>query len=284
MRKGTFGGFATIRTIITWERMTRMKRLKALVLTLAFILVLVGCARSPDVTTDIPEVKEISYIQGQLEVENGCWEPIPPDSISQNVYNALQNEWDSWNLLSMESMMLSSHSPGYCLRSFDSWEECEEFLGFTIPNPLENCSWLEKATYVAMPLGFKDAPRVKASWYGTEDGHVEWIHVETGYRDGEVRVMIAASLYGDPADTKPSDIGWSIELERQNYLSGIDNASWQIDNASWQIISENTENYYSNMAYQANGNVLYRLNIVGEPDEQTQVESTLEHVISSLDN
>lgn len=107
--------------------MTRMKRLKALVLILTFILVLVGCASSPDVTTDTPEVKEISYIQGQLEVENGCLEPIPPDSISQNVYNALQNEWDSWNQLSKESKMLSSHSPGYCMRSFDSWVECEEY-------------------------------------------------------------------------------------------------------------------------------------------------------------
>lgn len=254
-----------------------MKRLRASVLTLTFILVLVACASSPDMTTDTPEVKEISYIQGQLEVENGCLEPIPPDSISQNVHDALQNEWASWNRMSQENQMFSSHSPGYCTRSFDSWEECEEYLGITISNPLEACSWLEKATYVAMPLGFRDAPRVKASWYGTEDGHVEWIHVETGYRDGEIRVMIAASLYGDPADTKPSDSGWSIELERQNYLSGM-------DNASLQITSENTENYYSNMAYQANGNVLYRLNIVGEPDEQTQVENTLEHVISSLDS
>ncbi len=252
-----------------------MKKKIASVLTLAFILVSAGCASSPGGTTDVPELKETSCTQEQIEVENECLEPIPPDSISQNVYNALQDEWDSWNLLSSESKMLSSHMPGYCLHNFDSWEECEEFLGFTIPNPLENCSWLERATYVAMPLGFRDAPIVRASWYGTEDGHVEWIHVETGYRDGEVRVMIASSLYGDPADSKPSDSGWSIELERQNYLADV-------NNAPLQITSESAENYYSNIAYQANGNVLYRFNIVGEPDEQTQVENTLEKVISNL--
>lgn len=254
-----------------------MKRLTTLVLTLTFILVLAGWANSPGGTTDTPEVKEISYTQEQLEGENGCLGPVPPDSISQNVYNALQNEWDSWNQLSKESRMLSSHLPGHCLHSFDSWEECEEFLGFTVPNPLENCSWLEKASYVAMPLGFRDTPRVKASWYGTEDGHVEWIHVETGYRDSEVRVMISASLYGDPADTKRSDSGWSIELERQNYLADI-------DNAPLQIISESTEDYYSNVACQADGNVLYHFNIVGEPDEQTQVKNTLEQVVNSFDH
>lgn len=225
-----------------------MKKLIVFALTLICVFGLVGCSSTTGekIYEDLSET-EISYTQEQLEGESGCLGPIPPDSISQNVYNALQNEWDSWNHLSKESRMLSSHLPGYCLRSFDSWEECEDFFGFTVPNPLKNCSWLEKATYVAMPLGFRDAPRVKASWYGTEDGHVEWIHVETGYRDSEVRVMVSASLYGDPADTKRPDSGWSIELERQDYLADI-------DNAPLQIASESTEDYYSNMAYQADGN------------------------------
>lgn len=207
--------------------------------------------------------------------ESGRLQPISQDSLSQNVYDALQCEWDSWNLLSQEGKMLSSHIPGYCLRCFDNWVECEEFFGLSIPNPLENCSWLEKATYVAMPSGFQDAPHVSASWYGTEDGHVEWVSIEAGYRNDEVRVMIDATLYGDRADGKPSDSGWSVELERQDYLANI-------DNAPLQITSNSTETYFSNVAYQADGNVLYRFNIVGEPDAQTQVESTLEQVINSL--
>lgn len=67
-----------------------------------------------------------------------------------------------------EGNMLFCHIPGYCQRSFDDWAEYETFLGFSIPNPLEDCSWLEKATYVAMPIGFRDAPHVKVSWYGTK--------------------------------------------------------------------------------------------------------------------
>ena len=124
-------------------------------------------------------------------------EPIFSDSISQDVYNDLQREWDSWNLLSRESKMFSSHLPGYCQRSFDDWAECETFLGFFIPNPVEECTWLEQATYVAMPAGFMDAPRIQASWYGTEDAHVEWISVQSGYRNGDIRVTIDATLYGD---------------------------------------------------------------------------------------
>ena len=254
-----------------------MKKMIACCLILTFILAVASCTSSPGGATDSAEGKERSSTQERLEVENSCLEPISPDSISQNVYDALQAEWDLWNQRSQEDKRFSSHRPGYCLHNFDSWEACETFLGFTIPNPLEDCSWLEKATYVAMPLGFRDAPRVKASWYGTADGHVEWIDVMTGYRDGEVRVMLTASLYGDPADTKPTGSGWSIELERQNYLADV-------DHAPLQITSKRTENYYAKMAYQANGNVLYCFNIVGKPDEKTQVENTLEQVISSLNH
>ena len=57
-----------------------------------------------------------------------CLEPISSDSISQDVYNDLQHEWDSWNLLSQERKLLSSSLPGYCQRSFDDWAECETFL------------------------------------------------------------------------------------------------------------------------------------------------------------
>lgn len=38
------------------------------------------------------------------------------------------------------------------------------------------------------------------------------------------------------------------------------------------------------MAYQADGNVLYQFNIVGEPDEQTQVKNTLEQVVNSFNH
>lgn len=251
-----------------------MKRTWILTLMLSIVF-LAGCRADPPSPISGSPNEGADPVETETPEESGCLGPISPDSLSQNVYDALQSEWDSWNSLASEEKMLSSRIPGHCLRSFESWAECEEFLGFSIPNPLEDCSWLEKATYVAMPLGFRDTPRVQASWYGTEGGHVEWISVEAGYRNGEIRVMIHAALYGDPADTKLSDSGWSVELERLDYLANM-------SSAPLQITSDSTENYFSNVAYQADGNILYRFNIVGEPNEQTQVESTLEQVINSL--
>lgn len=200
-----------------------------------------------------------------------CLEPIPADSISQGVYDDLQREWDAWNSLSQENKMLSSHSPGYCQRGFEDWAECEAFLGFSIPNPLEECTWLEQATYVAMPLGFMDAPRITANWYGTEDEHIEWIRVQSGYRNGEVRVSIDAMLYVDSAEQKPS----SSETEGQNCLENVNAAQLQIS-------SETTDEYFSSTVYQVYGNVLYHFTATGDPDAQSQVEDTLEQVVAAF--
>lgn len=251
-----------------------MKRVWIIVMGLISII-LVGCQANHQAEISGSALGVTNIAQTEEEREEDCLKLFSEDSLSQDVYNALQHEWDSWNLMRQEEKMLSSHIPGYCQRSFDDWAECETFIGFSIPNPLEECSWLEKATYVAMPIGFRDAPRVKASWYGTETGHVEWVSICAGYRDGQIRVMIDATLYGDPADEKPSDSGWSVELARQNYPANV-------DDATLQITSSSTENYFSNEAYLAYDNVLYCLNVVGEPDAQTQVESALEQILDSF--
>lgn len=252
--------------------MNRMRKggwwIAVLLLSGAF---LAGCQASPIFQDTVPD----SSTSLNAEANEGCLGPISAESLSQDAYDALQYEWDAWNLMSHESKMLSSHLPGWCRYEFDDWAACEEFLGISIPNPLETCAWLEKATYVAMPVGFRDAPRVVAEWYGTAEGHVEWVRVQAGYRSGEIRVTIDAALYGDSADMKPSDSGWLVELDRQDYLA--DRGGSQL-----QIIAESTENYYSNVVYQADGNVLYRFKVIGEPTEQIEVENTLEQVVQAF--
>ena len=49
-----------------------------------------------------------------------------------------------------------------------------------------------------------------------------------------------------------------------------------------QISSESTDGYFSNTAYQAYGNILYCFTVIGTPDAQLQVESTLEQVVNAF--
>ena len=200
---------------------------------------------------------------------------IDPDMLSQNIYDALQYEWETWENLSSEQKMLSSHLPGHCRDDFSDWEDCEKFFSISILNPLEDSTWLEKGTYVGMPAGFRDAPPVEASWYGTQDGHVEWISVQSGYYDKEIRVILNAMMYGSPAEEKSKDSGWSVELERQFYLE------YQTDGTT--VITEDSgDRFISRTAYFVKENVLYRVSAIGEPNTQDEVHETLERALADF--
>lgn len=223
----------------------------------------------------------ISILTGCLgqseQVERPEPEPISAEMLAQDVYDALQEEWDSYDSLSPGQKMLSSHLPGAFYEDFSDWVACEEFLGMSIPNPLEEAAWLAHGTYVGMPEGFQDAPNVRVSLYGTREGHVEWLSVESGYLDGEIRVTLDAMLYSDPAENKSPDSEWSVELERQSYLANVD------DNPV--LISEDSgEQYISRTAYLAHGHVLYRVSVIGNPNLQDHVQETLENVLSEFEN
>ena len=204
-------------------------------------------------------------------------ELISADMLAKDVRDALQKEWSSYNRLSAEEKMLSSHFPGVCYERFSDWAACEEFLGMSVPNPLEETAWLDHGTYVGMPEGFQDAPNVRVSLYGTREGHVEWLSVESGYRDNEIRVTMDAMLYGNPAEGISTDSGWSVELERQSYIANV-------DDDPVLITADSGEQYVSHTAYLVQGHVLYRVSVIGDLNLQEHVQETLENVLSEFEN
>lgn len=210
------------------------------------------------------------------QTENQDLAPIDPDRLSQNIYDALRYEWETWEKLSPEQKMLSSHLPGYCRDDFSDWEECEKFFGISIWNPLEESTWLEKGTYTGMPEGFRDAAPVEAGWYGTQDGQVEWISIQSGYHDEEIRATLNAMMYGSLAEEKRDDGGWSVELERQFYFQN------QKD-GMLLITEDGGEQFTSCTAYFVEDNVLYRVSVTGEPDMRDEVQETLERVLADFD-
>lgn len=242
-----------------------MKKLIALILPLVYVLGLTGCGDKPYGTTDILKTEQASTEEHYPKI-------ISSDMLSQEIYDTLQDEWEAFDALSTEGKMLSSHVPGLCQKDFDDWSGCEEFIGFTIPNSLENNFDLEKGTYVGMPTGFMDAPHVQANWYGTQDGHVNWISVQSGYRNGQIRIIVDAKLYGDSPDEKSSDSGWSTELERLEYLANA-------DSAAPVITKDSGERYVASTAYMAQGYVLYSIRVIGEPDMQDEVQATLDGIL-----
>lgn len=188
-------------------------------------------------------------------VKESSSEMISSDELGSGVYSALEKEWDTWNAKSEEQKLFSSHMPGNCYKSFDTWAECEEFLGFSLFNPLEDCEWLEKGTYVGMPLGFADASRFNVSFYGTNEGKVQWIFVDSGYRDGDIRVTVNTQIFPDTVQENAE--------EAEDAL----------------IMEDSGERYVASEASLARGPITYNIRVIGEPGMQTQVKETLEKVL-----
>lgn len=228
-----------------------MKKLTALLTVLMCVSTLFGCAGDGQTQ--------------QLEL-------ITADMLAQSVYDTLNAEWAAFDALTEQEKMLSSSTPGLCQAEFDVWGACEEFLGLSVLNPLEEVAWLERGTYVGMPVGYADAPCVKTDWYGTRDGHVEWISVCGGYRYSECRITLEAKLYTIPAEETSPDSGWGVGLERSDYLKAA-------ENGTPVITKDSGERHTAAAATLARENVLYTIRVTGEPGMDVVVEQTLEKLL-----
>lgn len=236
-----------------------MKRNMALAVVLACLLGLTGCARS--------------MAEAAKTAEEAAPKVISADMLGQGLYDILQDEWEAYEALEGEWRLLSSAIPGTCQKVFDTWEERTEFVGVDILNPLENHSEIEQGTYVGMPVGVMDAPRFQVSWYGTREGHIEWVSVQSGYRTDMFRIMVDAKLYGDPPEGKSPDSGWSTELERLSYLE-------QAAESDPVIREDDGEKFVAANGYTAIGHVLYSVRVVGETDAQSEVRAKVEEILS----
>jgi len=173
--------------------------------------------------------------------------------LSQSIYTALEKEWSAWNAKDEMQKLVSSHLPGICYRQFDTWTECEDFLGFEVFNPLED-SEFEKASYIGMPLKFNDASRFYVNFYGPDADKVEWLDVQSGYRDGEVRINVNAQISPDVAkkDSEPQE----------------------------PLITEDSgEQYVATEALLTLGPVTYNIRVIGGKGEWDAVRKTLEKVL-----
>lgn len=94
---------------------------------------------------------------GQSQAESP--EPISAGMLAPEVYDAMREEWASYDALSPEQQMVSSYFPGICHESFSDWAACEEYLGIPVPNPLEEAAWLEHGAHTGESAG-SQAPRM----------------------------------------------------------------------------------------------------------------------------
>ena len=223
-----------------------MKRILLVSISMFFLMILSAC-KGVEFYPAADPVPGAETVSSEETSDN----MITSDMLSQTVYAVLQADWDDWNAKDDMQKAISSRMPGHIYWSFDTWTECEEFLGFELFNPLED-SEFDKGSYVGMPEGFNDASRFYVSFGGTKEGKVEWISVDSGYRDGDIRITVSMGIRPD----KP------LELTGE------------------QMITEDSgERYVAASKVVAIGPVSYNIRVVGEENQWKEVRETLKKVL-----
>ena len=229
-----------------------MKRVLLLSISMFFLAALSGCKG----VESCPAADQASGAESSSSGEENSGNMITSNMISQSVYAALQADWDAWNAKDDMQKAISSRMPGHIYKGFDTWTECEDFLGFELFNPLEN-SEFEKGSYVGMQEGFNGASRFYVSVCGTKEGEVEWIFVDSGYRDADIRVTVNMSIHPD----KP------LEIKGE------------------QMITEDSgERYVATSKTVVLGPVVYGIRVVGDAGEWDAVRATLKKVLPYFEN
>ncbi len=213
---------------------------------------------------------------GQSPAEGSEPEPISADMLAPEIYDAMREEWASYDALSPEQQMVSSYFPGICHESFSDWADCEEYLGIPVPNPLEEAAWLEHGAHTGESAGSQGAAHVQVVMRGSRNGQVEWLDIRSGYRDGDITVTLDAMLYGASAESTHAARGWSVEAARQFYLANAGSGSVVTAKSSG-------EHYVSRTAYLARGHALYLVSVTGAPSLESRVVETLDNVLSEFE-
>lgn len=197
---------------------------------------------------------------------------VAEGDFSEELYQALKADWDAYNALSELDRMASSHLPGCCYREFGDWAEVEAFVGLELPNPLEELETLEKGNWAAAPLGFNGAERFHVSWYGTVDGHVQGVQIDSGYRRGELRVGVYTAVYSDPAESISPEKVWSVEQQRLDYLE-------QNPDGATGFSTDCGEEYEAIQGMLARGHALYTVRVMGKLGSTDEIDALLQELL-----
>ena len=216
------------------------------------------------------EVRQTCYAEFTI----GTGEPTLQlaDGFSDAMHQALRENLERYLAMSQEQRFSSSTMPGHCIRDFDDWNSVEAFVGFPIPNPLENLEGLDQGCWAGTPVGYNGASRFHVTWYGNLQGHVHWVSIDSGYRRDGMRVCVSAALYSDPPENISYDKGWSIEHERLFYLENS-------VNGEAVITADSGEEFEARTAFLARGPILYSIRVIGELGNTDAIEALLQELL-----
>lgn len=275
-----------------------MKRYSVLIAVAVFVLSLAGCntAPSPGSTgksrpvTNAADVQIIGMISGEKESSYQVEALLPTtdlSSVGQPIAEKLSQEWDEFDSMTKEQQCTSSKLWGVVDIQTDTWDDCEEAIGFTLYNPLETLDWLNKTGYFGMEHVDSQTPiahvQVTANASQTADRKLGEVSVIAGYKDGDVRITLTETVSSSTESFTIGSVYTGYATYEQDTVttgSGIVVLIMTVNGTN--NIGYYDGDYFDSTAYWVKDNVFYALRVFGNETDKAEIQATLDKILAEI--
>lgn len=285
-----------------------MKKKFYLIIITIILLCLAGCSNNKDVTVTVkPDTKAEIYgtdiggisskseillvdIKSNTEESSYQLETVLAGTdfniVGQQVKDKLKQEWNKYDAMTEQEKMLSSLSWGTIYIDSETWDECQESIGLTVQNPLEDIEWLNKTAHFGNESSDPTMPvtHIQTTVNAAPiNRSINDINVRAGYRTDDVTITLSASMTADSGLFTTGNIYMGYATYEQN------EATTNEGNPILIVITNGTNNqgYYSGNyheinAYWVSNNVFYNLRVFGSIIDKDKVQATFDKIITAI--
>lgn len=275
-----------------------MKRYSVLIAVAVFVLSLAGCTTAPSPgstgksrpVTNAADVQIIGMISGEKESSYQVEALLPTtnlSSVGQSLADKLSQEWDEFDSMTKEQQRTSSKLWGVVDIQTDTWDDCEEAIGFTLYNPLETLDWLNKTGYFGMEHVDSQTPtahvQATANASQTADRKLGEVSVIAGYKDGDVRITLTETVSSSTESFTIGSVYTGYATYEQDTVttgSGIVVLIMTVNGTN--NIGYYNGDYFDSTAYWVKDNVFYALRVFGNETDKTEIQATLDKILAEI--
>lgn len=275
-----------------------MKRYSVLIAVAVFVLSLAGCTTAPSPgstgksrpVTNAAAVQIIEMISGEKESSYQVEALLPTtdlSSVGQPIAEKLSLEWDEFDSMTKEQQRTSSKLWGVVDIQTDTWDDCEEAIGFTLYNPLETLDWLNKTGYFGMEHADSQTPtahvQATANASQTADRKLGEVSVVAGYKDGDVRITLTETVSSSTESFTIGSVYTGYATYEQDTVttgSGIVVLIMTVNGTN--NIGYYNGDYFDSTAYWVKDNVFYALRVFGNETDKAEIQATLDKILAGI--
>ena len=275
-----------------------MKRYSVLIAVAVFVLSLAGCTTAPSPgstgksrpVTNAADVQIIGMISGEKESSYQVEALLPTtnlSSVGQSLADKLSQEWDEFDSMTKEQQRTSSKLWGVVDIQTDTWDDCEEAIGFTLYNPLETLDWLNKTGYFGMEHVDSQTPtahvQATANASQTADRKLGEVSVIAGFKNGDVRITLTETVSSSTESFTIGSVYTGYATYEQDTVttgSGIVVLIMTVNGTN--NIGYYDGDYFDSTAYWVKDNVFYALRVFGNETDKTEIQATLDKILAEI--